>query len=268
MPTKTFTIKCANKHNAIKIKSDIEDITIVSVTIPDKDGTEYYVSGNSFELDSEVQYRYKTSASPVVYVTISHSLAESFVIGEDIIVDILMTRFVNYGQFISEKHTIAFGNTLNVHSVLTNEGDCGVLCIVHGNCIQSNGQSESFRAIIPLNENRLIVQKASETLFYPAKNAKLYYDGLLLEDNAYTINSNIVEATISLNDKFILYQRDLEVEQLSQNVFIDSNYTISINKKYDYIEYIIELVVTSLNISQIETTPIIQSIALVSTNDN
>ncbi len=175
VPTKTFAIHCSNKHNAIKIASSIESLIIVSITIPDKDGKEYYVSSSSAELDGKVQYRYKTSSSPVIYLTVSHDLVNAFVIGEDILVEVLMTRFIDNGKFVSEPNTIAFGNKLNIHSLITNESDCGILCVLHANCIKNGGSSKQFKAMIPLNENRLIAHKASEgLLYYP----QVYQDAL------------------------------------------------------------------------------------------
>lgn len=268
MPTKTFTVQCANKHNSIKVSSELEDVIIVSITIPDKDGNEYYVSSSSVELDGKIQYRYKTSASPVVYVTFSHPLINSLSLGTDIDIDILMTDFVSSGKFVSEKNTIAFGNKLNVHSVITNEADCGILCILHGNCIQANGVSQKFKAVIPLNENRLIVQKASEKLLYTPTNLTMYYDGLQVESHGYTIANNLISASFNLDDKYVIYQRDNSVDDsLIDNVHVDENYTINIYKEFSQIEYVVELIITSVNISKVESTPIIQSIAVVSTND-
>ncbi len=269
MPTKTFAIHCSNKHNSIKISSSIEDVIIVSITIPDKDGKEYYVSSSSTELDGKAQYRYKTSSSPVVYLTLSHELVNDFVIGDDIVTEILMTRFTDSGKFVSEKNTIAFGNKLNIHSLITNEDDCGILCVLYGNCIKVNGTSRQFKALIPLNENRLIVQNASEELFYFPQDLKMYYDGLVVDSNSYTVNLKNINATFDLDDQYVVYQREATLDvQLADDIFMDENYTISILGKYDYIEYVIELIITSANISKVESTPIIQSIALVSTNDN
>lgn len=269
MPTKTFAIHCSNKHNSIKISSNLEDIIIVSITIPDKDSTEYYVSSSSTELDGKVQYRYKTSSSPVIYLTVSHDLVNAFVIGEDILVEVLMTRFIDSGKFVSEPNTIAFGSKLNIHSLITNEDDCGILCILHGNCTKVNGASRQFKALIPLNENRLIVQKASEELLYFPQDLKMYYDGLVVDSNSYTVNLKNINATFNLDDQYVVYQREATLDvQLADDIFMDENYTISIFGKYDYIEYVVELIITSTNISKVEYTPIIQSLALVSTNDN
>lgn len=269
MPTKTFAIQCSNKHNSIKVSSNLESLIIVSITIPDKDGKEYYVSSSSAELDGKVQYRYKTSSSPVVYLTVSHEFVNDFIIGDDITVEILMTRFVDAGKFVSEANTIAFGNKLNIHSLITNEADCGILCILHANCIKQHGSSRQFKAMIPLNENRLIAHKASDELLYFPQDLKMYYDGLTVDSNSYTVVNKNINASFTLDDKYVIYKREATLDvQLADDIFMDENYTISIYGKYDFIEYVVELIITSTNISKVESTPIIQSIALVSTNDN
>ena len=70
MQTKTFTIRCPQKHNIITIKSNIDDIIITSITTINDDGSSLYISNKKEELVNAISYRYGVSHNPVIFIVI------------------------------------------------------------------------------------------------------------------------------------------------------------------------------------------------------
>ncbi len=124
---------------------------------------------------------------------------------------------------------------------------------------------ETCVANIPLNDKRLIVQKADEEFLYSPHNVKLTDGELFIDNDLFTYDTKRVQATFDLSDKYVIYQRADTVNQLSQTVSLDESYNVQCSKQYSYISYAVVIKVLSLDISKLESTPVIKNIAIITT---
>lgn len=266
MQTKTFTIRCPQKHNIITIKSNIDDIIITSITTINDDGSSLYISNKKEELVNAISYRYGVSHNPVIFIVIEGDNISGLELETDIEVTVGLAKYIKQGKYTSEVSKIAFNKKIYIHHEIIDEIDSGILCELHLSFLDSkNNTIETCVANVPLNDKRLIVQKADEEFLYSPHNVKLTDGELFIDDDLFTYDTKRVQATFDLSDKYVIYQRADTVNQLSQTVSLDENYNVQCSKQYSYISYAVVIKVLSLDISKLESTPVIKNIAIITT---
>lgn len=266
MQTKTFTIRCPQKHNIVTVKSNVEDVIITSITTINDDGSSLYISNRKQELLNSVSYRYAISNNPVIFVVIEGDNVNDLELETDIEVNVGLAKYIKEGKYTSDVATIAFNKTLYVHREIIDEIDSGILCELHLSYLDNNNNViETCVVAIPLNDKRLIVQKANEELIYEPVNLKMTDGDLFIDDDLFEYSNKKMQADFDLLDKYVIYQRaDLE-NKLSGSVVLDENYNVHCSKQYSYIEYAVVIKVLSLDISKLESTPVIKNIAIITT---
>ena len=126
---------------------------------------------------------------------------------------------------------------------------------------------ESVVARIPLNDDRIIAHSTKEKLAYSPYDLKVFSDSDLVDPSLYEIVDGFVISNKTIDDAVVLYKPLVGVTKLSQNVTIDDNFNIFVNNPLKtYIEYAIQVTLFNTNIDNVNSTPIINQLALVVTD--
>lgn len=263
-----YTFESGGHHNNIVIEPTISDLTIFSIYIINNNNERVNLIKSPIALNSKKIFRYDHTISRFIEIVVGHPSIGSLAIGKDIKIHASLQKFTNNGQFVTPTARVRSGNKVYLYSKIANESSYAIMANLSLNVLDFAGTViESVVAKIPLNDDRIIAHSTKEKLAYSPYDLKVFSDSDLVDPSLYEIVDGFVIPNKTIDDAVVLYKPLVGVTKLSQNVTIDDNFNIFVNNPLKtYIEYAIQVTLFNTNIDNVNSTPIINQLALVVTD--
>ncbi len=263
-----YTFEAGGHHNNIVVEPTISDLTIFSIYVIDNNNQRVNLVKSPIALNSKKIFRYGHTVSKFIEIVIGHPTAGSLTVGKDIKIHASLQKFINNGRFTTANSRVRAGNKLYLYSKIANESSYAIMANLSLNVMDFAGTViDSVVAKIPLNDDRIIAHPIADKLIYSPYELKVFSDSDLIDGSLYKIQDDFVVSDNILEGAVVLYKPIVGITKLSQNVSIDDNFNIFINNPLKtYIEYAIEVTLFNTNISNVNSTPIINQLALVVTD--
>lgn len=276
MNRKTYVLELnrSSAHNTILLtpKSEIKVVFVKTVSVA---GDEVIILSTPETLDSPTSIRYDSTVSSRVWIEIEGTYVNELTLDDLLDIDISLANYSAFGEYVSEKGRVSFHKYISVAYDINNikdvfvQAELGIEVLDKYNAIV---YSESIP--ISLNDDYKMVSMATNgntiKLDVEPSEVEVIVEGDYIDE--FTVDGKFVTVDIPKDTNCYAVYKPFYIgegsfKNLSENVSINSNNEIRLrDDNCEYILYTIKLKFYNTDVTSINHTPVLKSLALIATS--